>query len=40
MGRFEEWISHKTSIPGLRADEENRIRKEIPMFAIIEAIKK
>lgn len=39
IGRFEEWISHKESNPGPRAKEENRIRKEIPIFAIIEAIK-
>lgn len=39
VGRFEEWISHKESVKGARSDEENRIRKEIPMFAIIEAIK-
>jgi ubiquinone/menaquinone biosynthesis C-methylase UbiE len=39
VGRFEEWISHKESLKSARGDEENRIRKEIPMFAIIEAIK-
>ncbi len=39
IGRFEEWISNKESNPGPRANEENRIRKEIPLFAIIEAIK-
>lgn len=39
VGRFEEWISHKQSNPGPKANEENRIRKEIPIFAIIEAIK-
>lgn len=39
IGKFEEWISHKESNPGPKANEENRIRKEIPIFAIIEAIK-
>ena len=39
VGRFEEWISHKKSNPGPRSGEEDRIRKEIPIFAIIEAIK-
>jgi ubiquinone/menaquinone biosynthesis C-methylase UbiE len=39
IGRLEEWISHKESKEGLRSAEENRIRKEIPMFVIIEAIK-
>ncbi|MES2314410.1 MAG: class I SAM-dependent methyltransferase [Patescibacteria group bacterium] len=37
--RLEEWISHKESQPGLRADEENRMRKEMPMFACFEAVK-
>ena len=40
VSRLEEWISHKKSVAGPRADEENRIRKEIPMFLFIEAIKK
>lgn len=35
--RMEEWISHRTSEPGPKADEENRMRKEIPMFLMIEA---
>lgn len=39
VGRFEEWISHKKSKSGPRSNEEDRIRKEIPIFAIIEAIK-
>ncbi len=39
VGRFEEWISHKKSAPGPKEREENRIRKEIPIFVIIEAIK-
>ncbi len=39
IGRLEEWISHKQSNPGPRATEENRIRKEIPLFLMIEAKK-
>jgi ubiquinone/menaquinone biosynthesis C-methylase UbiE len=39
VGRLEEWISHKESSPGPKADEENRIRKEIPMFMAIEIVK-
>jgi ubiquinone/menaquinone biosynthesis C-methylase UbiE len=39
VGKLEEWISHKESAPGPKAQEENRIRKEIPMFMVIEAIK-
>jgi ubiquinone/menaquinone biosynthesis C-methylase UbiE len=35
--RLEEWISHKESQKGPRAKEEDRIRKEIPMFLMIEA---
>jgi len=37
--RLEEWISHKKSQVGPRATEEDRSRKEIPMFICIEAIK-
>ena len=37
VARLEEWVSHKTSVAGPRADEENRIRKEIPMFLTLEA---
>ncbi|MEK7110640.1 MAG: SAM-dependent methyltransferase, partial [Patescibacteria group bacterium] len=37
--RIEEWISPKTSSPGPRAKEEDRIRKEIPMFLCLEAKK-
>jgi ubiquinone/menaquinone biosynthesis C-methylase UbiE len=37
--RLEEWVSHKQSAAGPRAIEENRIRKEIPMFLMIEAKK-
>ena len=37
---FEEWMSHKTSDSGPRAPEENRARKEIPLFLYIEGVKK
>jgi ubiquinone/menaquinone biosynthesis C-methylase UbiE len=37
--RLEEWISHKISQEGPRAEEEDRIRKEIPLFMCIEARK-
>ncbi|MDQ5893324.1 MAG: hypothetical protein QG640_336 [Patescibacteria group bacterium] len=37
--RLEEWVSNKESNPGPRASEENRIRKEIPMFLMIEGKK-
>ena len=36
---LEEWISHKKSEPGPRAAAENRIRKEIPLFLFLEAVK-
>lgn len=36
VSRLEEWISHKASEPGPRSAEENRIRKEIPMFMCLE----
>ena len=39
VNRLEEWISHKKSQVGPRAEEEDRIRKEIPMFICLEAIK-
>lgn len=38
--RLEEWISHRKSQKGPRAEEEDRIRKEIPLFLCIEAIKR
>ena len=38
VSRLEEWSSHKKSEPGPRADAENRIRKEIPLFLFLEAI--
>jgi ubiquinone/menaquinone biosynthesis C-methylase UbiE len=35
--RLEEWISHKKSEAGPRQKEEDRMRKEIPLFMMIEA---
>ena len=37
--RLEEWVSHKKSQKGPRSAEEDRIRKEIPMFLMLEAVK-
>jgi ubiquinone/menaquinone biosynthesis C-methylase UbiE len=37
LSRLEEWNSHKESEPGPHAEEENRIRKEIPIFLMMEA---
>ena len=37
--RLEEWISHKKSEAGPRGAEEDRMRKEIPMFLMIESKK-
>ncbi|MES3005998.1 MAG: class I SAM-dependent methyltransferase [Patescibacteria group bacterium] len=34
--RLEEWISHKVSKPGPRANAEDKARKEIPLFMCIE----
>lgn len=39
VGRLEEWVSHKKSKAGPRSAEEDRIRKEIPLFLMIEARK-
>jgi ubiquinone/menaquinone biosynthesis C-methylase UbiE len=39
ISRLEEWISHKKSEPGPRQMEENRTRKEIPLFLFLEIIK-
>ena len=36
---LEEWESHKVSTSGPRAGAENKIRKEIPMFLAIRAVK-
>lgn len=35
--RLEEWISHKASQPGPRQEAEDRARKEIPLFMMLEA---
>lgn len=37
--RLEEWVSHKKSQTGPRAVEEDRMRKEIPMFLCVEVRK-
>ncbi len=37
ISRLEEWISGKKSEPGPRARAEDRARKEIPMFLMIQA---
>lgn len=37
--RLEEWISHKKSQNGPRGAEEDRMRKEVPMFLCMEAKK-
>ncbi|OHA16771.1 MAG: hypothetical protein A3C79_00355 [Candidatus Taylorbacteria bacterium RIFCSPHIGHO2_02_FULL_45_28] len=37
--RLEEWVSHKNSQTGPRATEEDRMRKEIPMFLCLETVK-
>jgi len=39
VSRLEEWISHKKSQAGPRSVEEDRLRKEIPMFICIEAVR-
>jgi ubiquinone/menaquinone biosynthesis C-methylase UbiE len=39
VSRLEEWISHKKSESGPHSVEEDRMRKEIPMFLMIEARK-
>ncbi len=36
LSRLEEWISHKESQKGPRQAEEDRIRKEIPLFMMLE----
>lgn len=36
---LEEWPSRRSSEPGPRAEEENRARREIPMFLCIRAVK-
>lgn len=37
VSALEEWNSHKKSEPGPRAEAENAIRKEIPIFMCLEA---
>ena len=39
VNSLEEWTSHKKSQKGPRSVEEDRIRKEIPMFLMLEAKK-
>jgi len=39
VSRLEEWNSHKRSERGPRAEAEDRARKEIPLFLMMEAIK-
>jgi hypothetical protein len=36
---MEEWPSLRQSQPGPRAQEENRARREIPMFLALRAVK-
>ena len=38
VSRLEEWISHKESEKGTRKEEEDRTRKEFPLFLCLEAI--
>ena len=37
---MEEWISHKESTSGPRMDAENTARKEIPLFLMLEVMKR
>lgn len=37
--RIEEWMSHKESGPGPRQMAENRVRNEIPLFMMLQAVK-
>jgi ubiquinone/menaquinone biosynthesis C-methylase UbiE len=39
VARLEEWISHRKSQKGPRQEAEDRARKEIPMFVMLEAVK-
>ncbi len=39
VSRLEEWISHKKSQPGPRQKEEDRMRKELPLFLCLELLK-
>jgi ubiquinone/menaquinone biosynthesis C-methylase UbiE len=38
ISRLEEWISHKESEKGMRKEEEDRTRREFPLFLCIEAV--
>jgi ubiquinone/menaquinone biosynthesis C-methylase UbiE len=38
ISRLEEWISHKESEKGTRKEEEDRTRKEFPLFLCLEAV--
>lgn len=40
VARLEEWISHKESEKGPRKIAEDQARKEIPIFMMIEAVKR
>ncbi len=40
VARLEEWISHKESENGPRKTAEDQARKEIPIFMMIEAVKR
>ena len=40
VDRVEEWVSHRKSDSGPRAEEENRARDEFPMFLAIRAVKR
>lgn len=40
VARLEEWISHRKSQKGPRGDEEDRTRKEIPLFMCLECVKR
>jgi ubiquinone/menaquinone biosynthesis C-methylase UbiE len=39
VSKLEEWISHRTSEKGPRQDAEDRARKEIPLFLMLECRK-
>jgi len=39
VAQLEEWASHRTSLPGKSARQENRARGEIPMFLAMLAVK-
>jgi ubiquinone/menaquinone biosynthesis C-methylase UbiE len=40
VARLEEWISHRKSQKGPRGDEEDRTRKEIPLFMCLECVRR